>query len=704
MSYLTSFASNPLALTRGTKGVSINTRKGAAQARLRALEAEAARKEAEAMEVEVELEMIEEFEAPRKTKTRKGRPGRSFKTVRKGRAAKAVILVGGNATPMMKTQTGATPDKRASFEEVQALREKWGADKRYRDRNPGPRVSLPGRESRKGPKPAAKVLARPSKNEWLRLQKLRQKLRNREEGWQQMLVFVKAKYGADLSTLTSAEWESKQLSPKRVKELGLKSPKLSKAMVALGVPPKEVSILLGTNYAKKGDSAATRVLSDQESCKEQGNSIHYSSCQATDPRAEWEGGDSYNRISQELGYMGTHLFLWVVGEPMSKNGEGFEARAKLRVMYEDRACKEVAGLYIDRPYGKHQLLLDNLDSLQAWWEDWCEAKGVPGLPILMPPVWNRDNGAGNDFQYMYGGRYPKKLYCPSAKGGYQDTLTHGLGGYDCFVDVTAKSKNLLMRAYTERSKFGGVYASPLTDVVYNPQKGEVKAPVVKLPSARPPVTELYRTGVTLIRNLFGPVERFQQGSSADGGNGFFWKAGKRFRYETLSVWDHHSRSRVYFLWEVEDMDNHTYVLNARYSYEGLDQFVENDCPELGLWAPSELPYRVKSWGLKVTLDLPEEGWAEAKTLQYYRDENGFHVAPHCHAENLSLEGWHCAVYLPYSAVEGGIEVDPWVTPDAYPGYHPAQELPWSYTEEGYLEVHSTVGDWGMAWEIAEHDA
>lgn len=440
----------------------------------------------------------------------------------------------------------------------------------------------------------------------------------KELGWQQMLVFVKAKYGVELADLTCDEWESKQLSSERVKALGLRSPKLSKAMVALGIPQKEVAVLLGANYTKNTvSSASTKVLIDKDSCKEQGNSIHYSSCQATDSRAQWGGGNSYYQVHDELGYMGKSLFLWVVGEPMSKDGKGFEARAKLRVMYADRKYEQVAGLYIDRPYGKHQMLLDNLDELQAWWSNWCEAQECGTQPILMPPVWNRDNGAGNDFQYAYGGRYSRKLYCPSAEGGYQDTLTHGQGGYDCFVDITAQNKSLLLKAYTKRSKFGGVYYSALTDVVYNPQKGEVTSSVVALPTARASISQKYRVFYAYCRKWFGAT------GFSENANGFFFHVGEN-RYEVHTNSGYMPGPDVVDSYKVNGFltEGHTPVFgHAPYLGASMngDWTVFNDCPELGFYKAIELPYKANNNSLTVKEDLVDEGFMKALDIKHSQD-------------------------------------------------------------------------------------
>lgn len=137
-----SISSSSLATARGVQGKTINTCKGAAQARLRAMEAqaEAARKAAEAEAlIEAELAVIEECETPRKTKARRQlRRKDTFKARRKARAAKAQAHI--EPTRLRAAEGEPIQNKWATPEELDALRQAWGADKRYKDRNPKPRV------------------------------------------------------------------------------------------------------------------------------------------------------------------------------------------------------------------------------------------------------------------------------------------------------------------------------------------------------------------------------------------------------------------------------------------------------------------------------------------------------------------------------------------------------------------------------------
>lgn len=413
----------------------------------------------------------------------------------------------------------------------------------------------------------------------------------RQFGWQEMLLVVKAKWGVDLLDLSLEEWDTKQITKERAKALGVKSPKLSKVLTALGVPIKETSIFLGASYSledKNGEpKGITRVEGNAIVCKEQGNSKHYSSCQATSPLASWQGGLSYNRIAEDLQVVGKSLFFWVVGEPISANGEGYKARAKVRIMYKDSAGTIPAGLYLDRPYGKYNILLDNLSELEAWWGDFCVQEGwEPNLPILMPPLWNRDNGGGNDFQSMYSGRYPVKLFCPSAEKGYQDTLTHGRGGYDCFSQVGEAKANLLVRIYSSRSKIGRVHHVTLKKVTYNPQNGSIKAPEVTLPTWRGIISEEHRMVSRFLWKVLGV-----RGTRYISGCTYELYIGET----RLHIYYAHYNGYIKYELEAVDLHKRFVTIKEWKPEEGghLEWEVKEDLPELGFIAPQLIPFEWK---------------------------------------------------------------------------------------------------------------
>lgn len=287
--------------------------------------------------------------------------------------------------------------------------------------------------------------------------------------------------------LSKEEWSNGKLSQHTMAALGRKgSPKLSKVLTSMGIPQNRVEMALAARPQVDASMKPYVECVDVNYLKEQGNSIHFSSCQATRPEARWNGGTDYNGIEGDLPFYTDTLFLWVLGLPMSLSEEGFIARAKLRVMFHGIRCEEPAGLYIDRPYGDEALLMTHLDSLHRWWREYCEDRRWPLTPLLIAPEWRRDDGAGISMEARYGGRYAR-LWCPSGQGGYQDTLHKGLGPYTFFKEVELRSQDILLESYKRRameikSRFSGeertytVHHHPHKATSFNPQAGGLSVP------------------------------------------------------------------------------------------------------------------------------------------------------------------------------------------------------------------------------------
>ena len=276
--------------------------------------------------------------------------------------------------------------------------------------------------------------------------------------------------------MTKEEWNCKILSSLTMKRLGLKgSPKLSKVLVSLGVPSRKVELMLGGSVKSVVASNVSYVTNDAAYIEAQGNSVYYSSCQATDSRARWSGDDSYCRVEEDLQAIESGLFLWCIGDPMHKDSKGFIARAKLRLLTD--SDNEVCGLYIDRPYGAHQLLMDNVDDLVSWWSNHCAEQGYGNQPIYLAPTWQREDGEGANFEYRFGGR-SKPMYCHSAELGYQDTMSNGYGPYTFFKRLGVESGTWTKKAYLARPKQDNVYLCSLKDVDYNAQKAAFVTPNV----------------------------------------------------------------------------------------------------------------------------------------------------------------------------------------------------------------------------------
>jgi len=462
-------------------------------------------------------------------------------------------------------------------------------------------------------------------------EKLHKQWVNKENPWQQMLVLLKAQKGIDLLWLTQEEWETKKVNQLHLKAFGLRSPKLSKVLRSFGLTDKEISVLLSTSVKTKERS---QVLGTKEAALEQGNSIHYSSCQATDPRAVWDSGGEFNKVEEDLQVVGKSLFFWVVGDSMKVNGEGYKARAKLRILYKEEECINVAGLYIDRPYGQEQLLLDNFDQLEDWWNDYAIINNIPMTPIFIPPVWKRDDGAGNDFQYKYGKGDKDFLYCPSACYGYQDTMNSGIGGYNFFVTKSEK-ESLTLQAYKARTKIGGVYMNSLTEVTYNPQKG-ISAPIVELPhwNAWDEKDQKFFAG---FYDLFGLRPKNTRKEIYEDGQRDWYFEVNGINYVAAFYKEYSKKEERFGFSYLKDLTNHKTIIYREDCFEEFnlkEGYVLKDYPNLGyqkaVYIPYTISYNEEYNGRLLTVvsnSLYKEGFLCASYYQewYIKDEESLEI-------------------------------------------------------------------------------
>jgi hypothetical protein len=264
--------------------------------------------------------------------------------------------------------------------------------------------------------------------------------------------YTKLKYAL---AIKPDEWKSGKVHKGTMMYLGVLkgSPKMSKVLLALGLSEKEVSIVLGAGkVATSSKNKATTIRGDKQSFLEQGNSVYYSSCQATDPRASWSSGQHLNQIEGDLPFIGDTLFLWTIGSLMSEDGKGFVCRAKLRVIF--KPTNEILGLYIDRVYGNEGLLRDYTFELEEWWTNHSLNQYGVYTPV---------------FESSYNDDYVE-FKSPSSASGYQDNLS--LFNRRKIKEVSAPQKSLLYQAYCSRDKAEGCYTKPLTEVRYNPQNGK----------------------------------------------------------------------------------------------------------------------------------------------------------------------------------------------------------------------------------------
>lgn len=429
--------------------------------------------------------------------------------------------------------------------------------------------------------------------------------------------------------MTKEEWNCKVLSSVTMKRLGLKgSPKLSKVLVSLGVPNRKVELMLGGSVKSVQASNVSYVTNDEAYIEDQGNSIYYSSCQATDSRARWSGDDSYNRVEEDLYAIESGLFLWCIGDPMHKDGKGYIARAKLRLLTDyDGYAK---GLYIDRPYGAHQLLMDNVQDLVDWWSDYCAEQGYGNQPIYLAPTWQREDGEGADFEYRFGGR-SKSMYCPSAEVGYQDTMTNGYGPYTFFKRLGVESGSWTKRAYLARPKQDNVYLCSLKDVDYNSQKAAFVTPNVADKPWRGFITDSQKyMAYMFIKYLGMPDSKFE----FDSNNQVLAK------YKGRSLVGYGTSYSIQFKYD------HRVFLDVR---EGKTEVFYN-LEELGFAKTEELPYSYSSYNKTLTVDnnLAEAGFYRAVDADISINKYGEVV--------VNRHGFSYPVDLPYVDKTGKVVI------------------------------------------------
>lgn len=487
--------------------------------------------------------------------------------------------------------------------------------------------------------------------------------------------------------MTQEEWAVKQLTSKTMTRLGLKgSPKLSKVLVSLGVPMRKVELMLGGSIKSVASSKSiSYITDDEEYILDQGNSIYYSSCQATDKRAKWSGGNSYCRVNEDLEAYG--LWLWCIGDPMHKDNKGYIARAKLRLLTNDDDY--VCGLYIDRPYGAHQMLMDNVQDLADWWSKYCTEQQYGNLPIFVAPSWQREDGEGADFEYRFGG-ISKSMYCESAQYGYQDTMTNDYGPYSFFKRLGVESGTWLKKAYLARPKQDNVYLCPLRSVDYNAQKGDFVTSTNIQKPWRGFISDEQRAMAAKMISLLGVTTKFDFSGTHVVGN-YNNKAIYIFQNSWSPAFNlMYDHSSVYTL----DLNNNT-VNN-------------NDLQDLGFMKAVELPYSCnkKNKTLVVTKDNKEAGYAVASDakIPIVRGEvvvrrDGFDYAvllPYVDVDGRVVVGQNVSYKLKYSASSSDARTDsslfPWATSTALPYTIEGNSLTVTRNVEGYYAKASSIDE------------
>lgn len=261
------------------------------------------------------------------------------------------------------------------------------------------------------------------------------------------------------------------------KRFKLRSPKITKALIKLGVDADVISgyysAFSHTRQSKQGSVNLYHISTFPNSSivHLQGDSNHFISCMRSGVIDEDEGSQYREDIHADVeAYNSGDLALWVVGKPASKlvmpdgsihesDSQGFISRAKVRVLYyvDDNNDYPYA-LFVDRIYGNHELLLDSFSELQKWnaarynlpiiVKDW--------VPLKQRKISDVEYNKIKDgrLKYRFDG-YHDSLHYQGGAGYYLFPVSLTQEGGYAFVDdieMTASSKGVQYRTYTRAKR------------------------------------------------------------------------------------------------------------------------------------------------------------------------------------------------------------------------------------------------------------
>jgi len=223
------------------------------------------------------------------------------------------------------------------------------------------------------------------------------------------------------------------------KELGLRSPKLSKALAARGFNNRVISMLIELLTPVRLELTAARA-----DCLAQSDSKHFTSCQAPGRKENLTEQDAQ---AAQLG----HLYLAVVRTP-----EGFSYRAKVRRCV-NFTTGETRGWYIEKEYGNGRPLLSDFARI---------------LKNAGESAYNRLAYCDPRFSAEEWPTIRERVVVPSFNFGYQDslndpyqTLTFSLVG-----ESSAGELNIPLRRNPFRRR--GVIEDSLSWFLYGPPEEE----------------------------------------------------------------------------------------------------------------------------------------------------------------------------------------------------------------------------------------
>jgi len=146
------------------------------------------------------------------------------------------------------------------------------------------------------------------------------------------------------------------------RRLEARSPKVTKVL------PQQVAEVYGQLSRMEVIKVATyEDTKDDRYVLYQSDSVHFRSCMASGIHDGCKGCHHDEFIDGELDmYHQGHMHIAYLGKPWHVDGKGYIARAKLRVVYDNREDMNVLGCYIENVYGDSALFHASRESLRAW--------------------------------------------------------------------------------------------------------------------------------------------------------------------------------------------------------------------------------------------------------------------------------------------------------------------------------------------------
>lgn len=395
-----------------------------------------------------------------------------------------------------------------------------------------------------------------------------------------------------LAAQTNVAWLKEVTESTLSKEFMIKhqltgSPKLSKQLNKLGMNQDYISLLLGSVTKIKLNYKHWVMDQPEIIVRLQGNSTHWTSCQAVNDPADlncWKGSN-YCVIKDDLPhYESGELMFITFGKNVLEDKEGWVSRAKLRKIYSPSGEQH---LYLDRVYGNTHEVIQAATEIAAKQSCNLYMNNFIDLPNAKLRGWTM----------------------PSSQSGYQDSKSWNTSS----IQIGNNANTLLKKAYVGRTQStASVYTAPLSSVQYNPYKDEFKfvLEVVRDQARNTKKNPYFKDVLNIIDAKWSDVTELPE-----------FYDGKEY-HNKVAIGDYSVISQDTDLWLYFTKAKGSLTFTANDKDRTPEMYVYLDLPKEG-YAEAEVPSNLKcrrSGNGKVYTvihDCFEYGWAKAIDIEGY---------------------------------------------------------------------------------------